>query len=141
LSAPIDVERELAVRRLIDVYARACDTNDVDLVVSLFARGGRLLVGDDARSGEQLRAFYQRRFDRPTLHFVTGLTIEERAADVVSCCRFLAVEMPPTGTRLVAGRYDDVIAIENGDARFRSRRITVDRRMSIDRAFVEEAFS
>jgi hypothetical protein len=124
----ITVDREIAVRRLLDLYAHACDTADVELLVSLFGSGGEVRVRGESKRGDDLRAYYAPRIAVPSLHFTTGLTVSERADGLVDAtCGFFAIEMPSDRWRGVAGRYTDVIDISDGAdgaARFVSRSIT-----------------
>jgi hypothetical protein len=122
------VAREVAVRRLIDLYAHACDTDDVELLVSLFGSGGEVCVRGESKRGDDLRAYYAPRLAVPSLHFTTGLTVSERDDGLVDAtCGFFAIEMPSDRWRGIAGRYTDVIDISegaDGSASFVSRTIT-----------------
>lgn len=120
------LERELAVRRLVDRYAHGCDANDPAAVAALFDDEGALLVRDAVYTGDEIAAFYRGRLDLTTLHFVAGLAVDERADGLIDAtCGFVAIEIPPSGARLVIGRYTDVVRVENGAGHFVSRRIDV----------------
>jgi hypothetical protein len=127
------VERELAVRRLIDRYAHACDTDDAELAASLYAADGALVVRETSRSGGQILDYYRGRLALPTLHFTTGLTIAERDDGLLDVtCGFLALEVPGGSARAVVGRYHDVVRVVDGDARFVMRHIAVGAKLPID---------
>jgi hypothetical protein len=124
-------EREIAVRHLIDRYAHACDTDDVDLVVSLFGVDGEVSVRGESKRGNDLRAFYESRLAVPSLHFSTGLTVSERHDGLLDAtCGFFAIEMPDDRWSGIAGRYTDIIEIADGVARFVTRRIMTHGRFS-----------
>jgi hypothetical protein len=118
--------REVVVRRLIDGYADACDHDDAVAVASLFAADGVLRVRDREYRGDDIVAFYAERLDLASLHFTTGLRLTDRPdGRIASTCGFAALEMPADGWAVVTGRYDDVVRIADGDARFVERRISV----------------
>ena len=120
------LERELAVRRLIDRYADACDHDDASAVAANFAADGVLRVRDRAFRGDGIVAFYADRLDVASLHFTTGLRITAGPdGATASTCGFAAIEMAAGGWALVTGRYDDVVRVEGGEAWFVERRITV----------------
>lgn len=126
------VERELAVRRLIDHYSHGCDADDAELVVSLFGSEGRVVVRGVSRSGQELRDFYVGHLSMPTLHFTTGMTMSERTDGLLDVtCGLLALEMPEGETTLVAGRYRDVVEVIDGAARFVEREIEIATRRSV----------
>lgn len=127
-----DMEIELAVRRLLDAYAHACDTADAAGVAALFVEGGELRVGDGVWTGEGIVDFYASRLDVPTIHTTSGLSWRRRDDGIVdSTCRLLAVEYPEDRTSLALGRYEDELAVQGIDARFVSRRIVVDGRRHV----------
>jgi hypothetical protein len=126
------VNIEWAVHRLLHRYIDAADRCDADAVGECFDGDGVLLVRGTERRGDEIVAFYRQRLTVPTLHFVTGITVSERAGGLVDAgCGLLAMEMPETGWTAVAGRYDDVIRLDGDDARFVSRTITIDSRFAL----------
>lgn len=123
-----DDEIELAIRRLLDAYAHACDSDDAAAVAALFTDDGELRYDDRTWTGDEIEAFYASRLDLPSLHFTTGLRWTRRDATdgvtlVDSTCGFLAVEYPDDRTSLAMGRYVDEIRIDTGIARFAARRL------------------
>lgn len=128
---PVNIDSEIAVRRLIDRYAHACDTDDADLIASLFGADGEVCLRGETRRGDALRSFYESRLAVPSLHFMTGLTISKRPDGLFDAtCGFFAIEMPDGDWSGVAGRYTDIIEITDGVARFVSRTITTSGRFS-----------
>jgi hypothetical protein len=124
------MEREVAVRRLIDRYAHGCDTNDPALVASLFGATGELVVRGVVYTGNEIREFYTGRLDIPTLHFMTGITIAERGDDLLDVtCGLFALEMPDEAARGVVGRYHDVVRLADGVAEFVRREIDISGRL------------
>jgi hypothetical protein len=123
---------EVAVRRLIDHYADACDRDDADRVGQLFEDDGVLVVRGHDYRGAEILEFYRARLDVASLHFTTGVYLTALPDGLVgSTCGFAAIEMPDTGWSLITGRYDDVVRVDGDVARFVERRISVRGRRSI----------
>jgi hypothetical protein len=123
-----------AARTLIHDYALACDRDDVDGVVALFQPDAELWAGPRQHAGQdEIRAFYAEAFGVPTCHLVgvPAIAAVHDATTVTSHASFVAVELTPEAPRLVWGTYVDRIVLAAGDARFASRRITVDGRAAL----------
>jgi hypothetical protein len=126
------MDDEIAVRRLLDHYADACDRDDAERVGELFDGDGVLIVRGREYRGGEIVEFYRERLDVASLHFTTGMHLSTRPDGLVgSTCGFAAIEMPDDGWSLVTGRYDDVVRVDSGTARFVERRISVRGRRSI----------
>ncbi len=123
---------EWQVHRLLHRYIAAVDAHDADAVAACFDDGGVLVVRGVERSGGEIVAFYREKLTVPTLHFVTGISVIERPDGVVAAgCGLFALEMADTGWSGVAGRYDDLIRIAEGDATFARRELTIDQRVRL----------
>ena len=125
-------EDELAVHRLLQRYANACDTIAPAAVAALFGVDGELRVNGARYRGADIEAFYAARLDVATLHFVTGVSIDPvQDRTVRSSCGFLALKIPDDGWSATVGRYDDHIRIVAGRAEFVSREIHINGRRSL----------
>jgi ketosteroid isomerase-like protein len=137
-----DVEDRIALRALVEEYARGVDDNDVDRVVNLFAEDGRLLShvmpGTETdplvRTGhDQLRralhaglAVYD-----STTHVIGGQVVElegATAAGTTVCLAHHVYRDEQHGRRLMimAIRYEDSYVRLHGMWRFAERRLRLD---------------
>jgi hypothetical protein len=134
------LEAKDASRALLHAYSRACDTNDTPGVAVLFLPDGELWAGASQYLGrDEIHGFYADRLSHPTCHVVdvTALdAIDEDAVDddrpaeaagqvVAAQSTFLSVHLSDE-PQLHWGTYVDRIVVRGGQARFASRRITID---------------
>ena len=121
-----------AVNRLLHRYVAAVDARDIEAVAACFGAGGVMTVRGGEYVGDALRAFYRDHLVVPTLHFVTGVAVSERADGLVaSTCGLFAIEMHADGWRGLAGRYDDVIRLDGDTATFVRRAISLGERVRL----------
>ena len=124
------LDAQSAARRLHARYAQACDDADPDAVTALFRDDGELWAGDRRLRGhDEIRAFYAHALGT-TCHVVGAADLQSEDTAVVGGAAFLAVSLAGTGSQLIWGRYADRIDVPaaGADARFASRRITIEGR-------------
>lgn len=120
------------VHQLLHRYVAAVDAQDVDAIRACFGVDGTMLLRGVERTGDELGAFYRAQLTFPTLHLISGITVDPRPDGLVDAgCTLFAVEMREDGWRGVAGRYDDVVRVDDGAATFVRRHITISQRVRI----------
>ena len=113
------------ILNLCSRYCLAVDDRDLDALVGLFTRDGVFdAVHGPITGREAIRGYYVMRLSAygPTLHYAHGLTIHEIDAHEVTCSVSAHAELAIGGAfQVVALRYSDRFAEEDGQLRFRSR--------------------
>jgi hypothetical protein len=117
-----------AARQLLHDYARGCDLDDAEGVVSLFEPDAVLHAGARELHGrEQILGFYSEAFGKQTCHVVGVASMTPQAdATVEAKSTFLAVEVADSGPMLRWGTYRDRIVAHDDRSRFAERRITIE---------------
>jgi 3-phenylpropionate/cinnamic acid dioxygenase small subunit len=127
-----------AITALVHGYAELLDDGDLEGVARLFRRATYKAAGGDTRRGEaEVLAALRRRVRLHdglprTKHVITNLTIEvDDAAGTASARSYFTVLQATPGVPLqpiLAGRYHDRFACENGAWHFVARIIHLDLR-------------
>jgi ketosteroid isomerase-like protein len=140
--SPREAADRLAIRELIDAYARCADRRDAKGQMSLFTEDTRFLVFMDATAAEPTQTLHGREslapvFDnlntyRATTHFNGQSTVsldgDDRATGESYCiAHHIGVDDSGQRTLMIASiRYLDEFTKQDGDWFFAERRLMVD---------------
>ena len=140
--SPQEAADRLAIRELIDAYARCADRRDAKGQMSLFTEDTRFLVFMDATAAEPTQTLHGREslapvFDnlntyRATTHFNGQSTVtldgDDRATGESYCiAHHIGVDDSGRRTLMIASiRYLDEFSKQDGDWYFAERRLMVD---------------
>jgi uncharacterized protein (TIGR02246 family) len=121
-----------AAREILARYADACDAQDVEAVVSLFAPDCALDVPDQTYRGtDEVRAFYRQAWDTDPSqksHFITNVKTRWLGSSRVAVdCYFLYTAAGDVTSVLGWGEYQDVVSTAGGPARFERKAIKIRR--------------
>ncbi len=142
-QAQRDLTARMALRHLVDAYARDVDRRDTEAVAQLFSTTGRLVAhfhrGPDGspivrRGRAEIGASLVEGLERylGTTHVVGGQVVEldpdgERARGETVCLAHHVYERDGERRLLVmAVRYEDDYVVESGSWRFASRQLRLD---------------
>jgi 3-phenylpropionate/cinnamic acid dioxygenase small subunit len=127
-----------AITALVHGYAEQLDDGDLEAVARLFRQATYKAAGGDIRRGEtEVLAALRRRIRLHdglprTKHVITNLTIDvDDTAGTAAARSYFTVLQATAQLRLqpiLAGRYDDRFACEEGEWRFAARVIHLDLR-------------
>ena len=121
-----------AARELLARYADACDAQDLEGVVSLFAPDCALDVPDQTYRGtDEVRGFYRQAWEADPSqksHFITNVKTRWLGSGRVAVdCYFLYTAAGDATSVLGWGEYTDVVSTATGLACFERKAITIRR--------------
>jgi uncharacterized protein (TIGR02246 family) len=121
-----------AAREVLARYADACDAQDTEAVVSLFAPDAVLDVPDQPyRGAGEIRAFYRQAWEADPSqksHFITNVKARWLGPGRVAVdCYFLYSAAGDATSVLGWGEYHDVVSTTAGSACFERKSITIRR--------------
>jgi uncharacterized protein (TIGR02246 family) len=139
ISTDLSIEERLdrletieAAREVLARYADACDAQDVEAVVSLFAPDAVLDVPDQPYRGQdEIRVFYRQAFETDPSkksHFITNVKTRWLGQGRVAVdSYFLYTAAGDASSVLGWGEYQDVVATATGPAHIEHKSIRIRR--------------
>jgi uncharacterized protein (TIGR02246 family) len=139
VNADLSIEERLdrletieAARELLARYADACDVQDVEGVVNLFAPDGVLDVPGEPHSGsDAIRAFYRHAWEADSSqksHFITNVKARWLGPGRVVVDSYFLYTAAGDATNVLGwGEYQDVVSTVTGQASFERKSIQIRR--------------
>ena len=139
--SPAEAADRLAIRELVDAYARCADRRDAAGQMALFTADTRFLVFMDAKDPKPSQALTSREalapvFDalnqyRATMHFlgqstITALSAGRATGETYCLAHHLSAAGDTQSLMVAALRYEDTFTKADGVWRFAERRLYVD---------------
>jgi uncharacterized protein (TIGR02246 family) len=125
-----------AAREVLARYADACDAQDLDAVVGLFAPDAVLdIPGQPYQGTDEVRAFYQQAWEADPSqksHFITNVKTRWLGPGRVAVdCYFLYTAAGDATSVLGWGEYQDVVSTAAGPASFERKSIKIRRTWAV----------
>jgi hypothetical protein len=139
--SPVESADRLAIRELIEAYARCADRRDAKGQMALFTADTHFVVYMDAKSDSPSQELHSREALAPvfadlnqyaaTMHFVgqstvTALTAQRGAGETYCLAHHLSVADGRRQLMIAALRYEDAFVKQAGAWLFSERRLYVD---------------
>jgi len=128
------LEAAEAARRLLARYARACDRQDADAVVALFAPDGEIEIPGTVYNGvTEIKVFYQQAFtDDPSIksHIITNTETAWRGGGLIAIDAYLLYTAAGDASSVLGwGEYHAIVRV---GAEAAIQRLTISIRRAVD---------